>query len=205
METKQDKKKVMIQHSEEERNQILYNAIPENTHNATKSALKHLNEYIKQKNGGLQLTLDDISTSELPQILFEFYTDARYKSSADGKLEKYKNTTLNSIRAGIKLHLKDTCGIDIIKDENFVKSNQMFKAVKKENKKDGRGKIDHKLPITPADMEKLDQYFRGYMSPSSKKLQELCLFNVLYYGCRRGRENLSAMPKDTYEVHFLLK
>ena len=200
MDYKQEKKTIIVQHTEEERNKILFDAVPENTRNATKSALNHLNEYIRQKNGGLQLTIDDIGTEELPQVMYEFYTDARYKSSNDGKLEKYKNTTLNSIRAGINRHLKDTRGVDIMKDERFVKSNQMFKAVKKENKKDGHGNVDHKISITASDMEKLDRYFRGYMSPSSKKLQELCIFNILFYGCRRGRENLSAMEIDTFEV-----
>ena len=202
--SKQDKKTVIVHHSEEERQKILFDAVPENTRNATKRALKHLNQYISTKNGGLTLTIDDIGTEELPQLLYEFYTDAQYKSSeSETTPEKYKNTTLNSIRAGINRHLKDQRGIDIIKDERFVRSNQMFKAVKKANKKEGKGNVDHKITISHEDMKKLDNYFRQYMRPSARILQQFCLFNILFYGCRRGRENLSAMEKDTFEVTSL--
>ena len=140
MENKSEKKKVIVQHTNAERAQLLQDAVPENTRNATKGALKHLNEYIKVKNGGLNLTIDDIGSDELPQVLYEFYTDAQYKAASDRSKppKKYKNTTLNSIRAGINRHLKDTHGIDIMKDARFVKSNQILKAVKKLNKKKER-------------------------------------------------------------------
>ena len=209
--SKQDKIKVIVQHSEEDRKKLLHDAIPENTRNSTKAALKHLNEFIKVKNDQLDITVENILTEELPQLLYEFYTDARYKSSSNNsgkELEKYKNTTLNAMRAGINRYLKDERGLDIIKDSRFVRSNQMFKAVKKANKKEGNGNIDHKKPIIPDDMTKLDQYFRQYMRPSAKILQEVCLFNTLFYGCRRGRENLCSMETDTFEVtnhNFLSK
>ena len=198
------RKTFIKQHTAEEREQLLFNAIPQNTRNATKSALKHLNEYIRVKNGGLNISIDDIGSEELPQLLFEFYTDAQYKAKSENDdPEKYKNTTLKSIRAGINRHLKDVRGLDIMKDSRFVKSNQMFKAVTKANKQEGRGSVEHKMAITPEDMRKLDEYFRQYMRPSSKILQEFCIFNVLFYGCRRGRENLATMQKNTFEVSLV--
>ena len=161
--------------------------------------MTHLNRYIKFKNGGLDLTLDDIGTDEFPQLLYEFYTDAQYKSIDDGVEEKFKNSTMNSIRAGINRHLKDTRSVDIIKDMRFTKSNQMLKTVKKTNKSQGKGNVDHKLPITEADRQKLNQYFKEYMRPSSKILQQF-YSNIMLFGCRRGHENLSTMTKDTFEV-----
>ena len=33
---------------------------------------------------------------------------------------------------------------------------------------------------------------------SGRQLQDLVLFNIIYYGGRRGRENLRSMTKDTF-------
>ena len=116
---------------------LLQGSIPENTKNATKTWIKHLNAYIKKVNGGLDITIDDIGTDELPPLLYEFYFDGQYKSfnsDRSEECEQYKNTSLKSIRAAITRYLKNTRGIDIINDVRFTKSNEMFKAVTKTNK-----------------------------------------------------------------------
>ena len=201
---KKDKKRAFVLHSEADRQKILYEAVPENTRNATKQALSHINEYIRVKNGGLALTIDDIGDDELPQVMYEFYTDGQYKSGDENSPpERYKNTTLRSIRAGINRHLKQQRGIDLMKDPRFTKSNQMFASVSKSNKKSGNGNVTHKDPITTPDMNRLEVYFRQYTRPSAKILFQFCLFNIMMFGCRRGRENLCLMEKDTFEVSRL--
>ena len=36
--------------------------------------------------------------------------------------------------------------------------------------------------------------------PNGKYLQELCLFNIIYYGICRGCENLRSMTKKSFEI-----
>ena len=169
--SQKQKKKTIIQLSNQERDKILYEATAQNTRNATKRALKHLNAFIKVKNGGLDIDVEQIETSELLQLLYEFYTDAQYKECKDGeKAEKFKNTTMNSIRAGINRYLKEARGLDIMKDTRFTRSNQMFKAVKKINKGEGRGNVDHKKPISESDHAKLDKYFKNYLMGRSHQI-----------------------------------
>ena len=85
-------------------------------------------------------------------------------------------------------------------DPKFVKVKEMFHGVLKEGKADGKGDIDHKEEILSEDLEKLNDYFSCYMTPDPTILQRCVLFNLLYYLCRRGRENLTGMKKDTFAV-----
>ena len=193
-------------HSEDERKKLMEDSIPQNTKNATKTWMKVLNNYVKQVNGNLDITVEDICTEELPQLLYEFYCDVKYKNYNEqnpDECEKYKNTSMKSIHGVTNRYMKNSREIDIMKDVHFTKSNEMFKAVTKENKKQGKDNIEHKAIICAEDMKAIDKYFQGYMKPNAEILQEVCLFNVLYYGCHRGRENLAAMTKDTFEVHFI--
>ena len=78
----------------------------------------------------------------------------------------------------------------------------MFRGVTKEGRWKGRGSCDHKSPITPEDMEKLSNYFTENMHdpPNGKFLQEIVLFNIIYFMGSRGRENLRSMTKDTFNI-----
>ena len=55
------------------------------------------------------------------------------------------------------------------------------------------------------DLTKL--YKHKFMSPafSPAMLQTKVQFNVCYYFCRRGGENIYSMTKDTFELKFDLK
>ena len=72
----------------------------------------------------------------------------------------------------------------------------------KQGKEEGRGQIDSKIPISDPDFSKLSSYFQDSMRgpPNPKKLQELVLFNIIFYGGRRGRENLRQMTKETFQI-----
>ena len=59
----------------------------------------------------------------------------------------------------------------------------------------------HKETLTDEDKEKLFAYFEKKIEqPDPKVLQQMCIFNIVYYmGCR-GHKNLHSMQKDTFEV-----
>ena len=92
--------------------------------------------------------------------------------------------------------------MDVIANQNYIKTNEIFQAVTKRGKDEGRGEIENKPAITDADMSKLSTYFIHNMQgpPNGNLLQEIVLFNVIYYCGRRGRENLRKMTKDTFKI-----
>lgn len=90
---------------------------------------------------------------------------------------------------------------------NFFSLNSL--GVKVLAKKQGRGSVKHKNPVSPPDMEKLGKYFMQPYIPENprvgqsidpSKLQYCVLFYCLYYLCRRGRENLYPMTKTTFAI-----
>ena len=82
--------------------------------------------------------------------------------------------------------------------EAFNRANKVFDAILKDNKAKGRGNIKHKERISSEDIDKLHHYFSRYMQPNSLILQKFVQFNLMFYLCRHGRENLTGMPKDTF-------
>ena len=71
-----------------------------------------------------------------------------------------KNTSLTVIRHGINRHLQfKTERIDIINGVCFKKSKQMFSAVTKDLKRDGKVGITHYPSIEPEDLQKMFKYF----------------------------------------------
>ena len=115
---------------------------------------------------------------------------------------EYKNLTMNCICSALNRHFKETIGIEIIKNEAFTKTNEMFRGVTKQGRTEGCGDITSKETITDMDMEKLSSYFVVNMKgPVSRKLlQEVVLFQIAYTMRRRGRENLCQMTKETFKI-----
>ena len=64
-------------------------------------------------------------------------------------MAKSTRTSLNSIRYRIKMHLNDK---NIINGSEFRKSKDMFIAVTKDLKRDGKGGIHHYPPVEDADL-----------------------------------------------------
>ena len=85
-------------------------------------------------------------------------------------------------------------------NEVFNRATKVFDAILKDNKAKGKGNIKHKESISSEDIEKLNDYFSKYMLPNPLILQQFVQFNLMFYLCRRGCENLTGMPKDTYEA-----
>lgn len=164
-----------------------------NTKKATKTWLKCINDYVTECELGQ--TIDDVTDENLPNVLFDFYTEVR-----STKNEVYKNTTLRCLRAGINRYIKEKRSIDIVADKRFIRTNEIFKGVQKEGKQMGKGAIKHKDVIESQDLEKLQGYFSRYMAPDALILQQFVMFNLMFYMCRRGRENFAKMTTDMFEV-----
>lgn len=178
-----------------EKDTIFQNRKEPSTNQATKLWLKCFQDYLSEKNLADAYT---IPTSDLPDILEQFYTELR---KADGQGE-YKISTLKCIRAALNRFFKETCSLDIIANPKFIRSNEMFQGVTKKAKEEGRGETNSMPPIEPEDLQRISEYFQQNMNgpPNPAKLQEIVLFNVIYYMGRRGRQNLRKMTKDTFKI-----
>ena len=104
------------------------------------------------------------------------------------------------MRAAIKCYISDRRNIDFMTNEVFNRANKVFDAILKDNKAKWKGNIKHKESISSEDIEKLNDYFSKYILPNPLILQQFMQFNLMFYLCRRGHENLTGMPKDTFEA-----
>ena len=171
-------------------------------------------EYLAEKN---LPACDDIPIEDLPDVLYNFYTEVCKKKPGKSDTYEYKNSTLKYMRAGLNRHFKETKTIDIIAGSHFIKANKMFKGVTRLNKEEGRGEVESMPSINPEDMKTLGKYFEENMAgpPNALLLQEIILFNIIYYMGKHGRENLRRMkinmfgvstdPDGKYYIHQLIK
>ena len=60
--------------------------------------------------------------------------------------------------------------------------------------------IKHKDVIDSTDLERLQDYFSTYRTPDPEVLQQLVMFNIMFYMCRRGRENFATMTVNHFMV-----
>ena len=164
------------------------------TKKATEGALRHLKEFLHAK----QLpSIDALDETNLPEILYDFYPAVKPNNCED-----YAVQTLKCLRSALARHFRVSKGFDITKDSAFIKANEMFKAVTVQSKKKGKGVRQSTLAITQIDLERISEYFNHdqVTKPDPKKLQKHLLFYIIYYFCRRGRENLYTMTKDTFKL-----
>ena len=197
-----------------EKQEIIRNSKAENTNKATELWMNCFTEYLEEKS---LPKVTDITNIELPKILSDFYVEVKKKdrvtsaktkakkkltTAKSSKTEEYKNSSLMCIRAALNRYFRRERGLDIISNQSFIQANEMFKGVTKVGRKQGRGSVDHKNAISDEDFEKLSHYFTTNIQgpPNAKFLQDLILFNIIYYMGRRGRENLRQMKKDTFQI-----
>ena len=166
----------------------------ESTQPATEVYLRQFKHFLHVKNYS---SIEDIQTSDLAQILFEFYN-----SPQPQKKDDYTVQSLKCICTGLNRYFRKERGIDIAKDSMFVKANEMLKAVQVDAKKKGLGVKRSYLPITPVDLERIAEYFchDHVTKPDPKCLQQNIIFYIIYYFCHHGCENLYAMTKDTFRI-----
>ena len=165
-----------------------------NTQRATKSNIKTFHDYLAEKS---YPELHEINMEELPEILENFYPNLR---RIDG--EQYKLQSIKCIRAGLNRWTKANRSVDIIKDVKYTKANEIFKGISKLARKDGRATTRSTPVIAHEDLERIATYFLHDIlnKPEPKKLQQCVLFYIIYFFCRRGRENLYQMNLQTFET-----
>ena len=195
--------------SDAEKEIVLKKRKAENTNLSTQQWITCLREYLIEK----QLPeLESIQNAQLGEILGKFYLEARKKRvpyidvTADENQEEvndsYKTTSLRAARGAFTRYFKDTRKIDIRTHDDFVECNQIFLSQTKVNKEKGLGSIENKPTITDQDMRKIHEYFKNIMEgpPNPRGLLQIVVFHILYYLCRRGRENLRSMKKTTFDI-----
>ena len=177
--------------TDEEIAEILQERNAVNTNKATKSCIRILNDYITEKH---LPKLEETGDADLPALLKEFYVNARQKKNND----LYHTQTMKNIRSGFQENRK----VNIINDDQFNEANMIFKGVQVHAKKADRGSRHHTPPITDEDMERLALYFNidQVRRPNPSIIQRNVIFNIIYYLCRRGQENLYEMTKDWFKV-----
>ena len=71
-----------------------------------------------------------------------------------------------------------------------------------ECKKIGKAETKSTTVISDLDLERIAEYFNyDYMNkPEPRKLQQNVIFNVIYYFCCRGCENLYSMHQNMFKI-----
>ena len=154
---------------------LLDNKDKKSTQKATNGALKQLSQFITSNS--LTKLQDLTDPGELNDILSDFYPAIRPIKDE----EEYSIQSLKCIRAGINHYIWKEKGWDICNDSQFVKANEMFKAILVDAKKKGKGEKKSYPPISQIDLERISEYFiHDYMNmPNPRKLQQQ--FFVLHY------------------------
>lgn len=180
--------------TEKEKEELMQDRHKNNTKHATKNCVKIFTDYLHEKK---LKQFHKLTDDDLPDILLDFYSNLRKVNGGDYKLQ-----TLKCIRAGINRCTKEQRGLDIISDERFKKTNEMFKAVTTRARKEGRGSTKNTPPIEPEDLPLITQYLQHDVmnNPDPKKVQQCVLFNIIYYFCRRGRQNIYDFKIDTFQI-----
>ena len=128
----------------EEIDKILEERNAANTNRSTKTAMSCLYEYIAVK--GLP-KLEHTPDLDLPELLESFYANARTK-----KGEIYHTQTMKSMRSNLNRWFKEKRAINIIDDVQFTRANLIFKGMKVQAKKAGKGYRRSTPTIAPDDM-----------------------------------------------------
>ena len=185
--------------SKEEKDAIKNRSKAKNTHKSTKVLITAFDNYLAKKD---LPNADEINTEDLPNALEDFYPgNSKKNATADGSTE-YKNSTMKCIRAGINRYYKAARSLDIISDPRFIQANKIFKGIARAGKDEGCGEIDSCNSIFPEDFDKLSGNFKAKMAGllNAVVLQEIVIFNVIYYMRHRGCENLQKMTLKTFDL-----
>ena len=187
--------------TEDQKKKLLTEKDKRNTQAATDRAVFHFTTYLSRK----QLPNVETYTAEkLNEVLIDYYCAVQPQNKKDNNEpeEHYSVQTMKYMRAAFNRHFRKEKGYDIAKDSEFVKANEMFKAVCVESKRKGKGVKRSMIPISSIDLERIAEYFchDHLVDPNRGKLQQNIVFYILYFFCRRGCENVYEMKYNTFDV-----
>ena len=167
--------------SDVEMEKMMSNKDAVNTKRGTEVAIQSLREYTFETDWDIDL--HDCTPEQLAPLLRSLL---------------YKLSALKSIRFGLSRHFSQELEIDLINDPIFQKANDMCSTVSVDLKRKGLANVDHTESIEPEDLTKL--YTSLTLSPHTPEgLLHKCWFDVMFFLCRRGREHLREMKKDTFK------
>ena len=160
-----------------------------NTKKATKASKAIFDEYIREK----KLHHPE-SSEKLASVLKNFYAEVRKKDGSE-----YTKNSLCSIRFGLNRYFRSVFNNDIIKDKGFDEANTVYEAQCVALKKRGLAKTEHKPPIADEDIKRL--YESGvFNTDSPTTLQNKVFFEIMFFFCRRGRQNLRELKRDDFAI-----
>ena len=167
---------------------------PKGTKSCTKWGMKTFEIWRIKRN----ITVDfyTVSSEDLAETLRKYYAEVKGKDS-----NTLSPSAMVGLRAALHRHITSppvSRTINIVKDKEFLRANQMFVAITKKYFQDGNSRPKHKKSIQTADMEKLNAYFLGYVQ-SPQILTEFVWFLLCFHFGRRGREGWVAMTKTTFQ------
>jgi len=181
------------QMTDEELVQLKDNKLSSETKSVIRNSVAVLSQYAASQNSSLA-EVQQLSPPVLDTYLSRFYAEVRKQNGSP-----YSRNGIMSIRYGLQKHFIKEINVDIIKDETFASSREMFAAVLVNLKRAGLGAVEHKQPLTTADFEKL--YVSEVLSVDNPKgLQNKVFVDVMVYLCNRGRENLRDMMKTDFRI-----
>lgn len=129
---------------------------------------------------------DENNVDKLPERLSEFYPSIR---TLDGNF--MKSSSISAIRYSLRRVFKRIFDIDIMKDERFVKSNEVYSAVLKTLKREGNGSVEHTPIISDEDI----QLIQNMPTNTPVTLQYKVWLCFMIHFINRGLENLHSMKK----------
>ncbi|CAG2243519.1 unnamed protein product [Mytilus edulis] len=177
---------------DEDRENLLENVDSKNTKRQTKTAINGFREYLTEKS--LSLDFESYDDAQLDDVLSKFYMEMRNKNG-----EMYKKTTMQSYRQGLQRHLSKTRDIDILKGDNFKKSQKAYQCMTKELKRLGLAAVEHYPAIADADIEKMYMFFCKDLESPKCSSTKVFVDIMIHFG-RRGRENLATLTRQDFAV-----
>ncbi|XP_051511760.1 uncharacterized protein LOC127416435 isoform X1 [Myxocyprinus asiaticus] len=167
--------------------------LSENTHLATRYAVRIFREYLTEK--AQSTDFESMDKHALCKVLRSFYSEARSKS---GQL--YSKSSLISIRSSLNRYLNEPpfCRtLDLTKDPELRSANLALAAVIRKLEEQGAGPVVQKQAITRSDLRKL--YTSAAFSASTPfGLLNKVWFETCMYFCTRGRENQRELEEDSF-------
>ena len=160
-----------------------------NTKRQIKYAVNRMNAFASCAGANSLETMTDL---ELDNFLAQFYAGTRKEN---GSL--YTSKSMHGLRYGIHRHFQSVKGIDITNSDQFVRSNKIFKAMLVKLKKEDKGSVKHKDPISKDDMAKILSCL-DISTPHG--LQDKVFVDIMMYFANRGRENLRDMKITDFVI-----
>ena len=161
---------------------------------ANEKAKRILELYVSGRNLA-PVDFGSVTPVELETVMSKFYPEARTAIA-----NHYKSSSL--VNFGHSLNRLLQCvsydrNINAVKDPAFRQSNETLKTAMRELKALGNGEVDHYPQMPLWDLRRI----YSFMScDSPRSLADKVQFDIRFYFCHRGCENMHAMTKDAYEV-----